>query len=113
LGWSPNVLSKTLATLTKNLGYQDYGLVHVAIQIGCRIIHWLDDSLVHFTPIRSNTALLALDITQINNLDEDHSKLVEICKISAMYNNTKQYNNKNCNCHHLYVNDISVNQLEN
>jgi len=88
------------------LGFIKFGLVHVGVQIGSYIIHWFNDSLVHFTDIASNSPLLAVDVSQLDlEKPEDFAKIREMCKVCVDYNTNKKYDNKTCNCH-FFVDDI-------
>lgn len=100
------VLAYVVGNISDMLGFTTYGLVHVGVQIGAYIVHWFNDSLVHFTDIASGSALLAADIGELNLNDlGDAAKLREVATICKDYNTTKKYDNKSCNCH-TFVDDV-------
>jgi hypothetical protein len=76
--------------------------MHSSIQIGKKVLHWFDSSIVLIKHFDSNETLLALDIDEIDlNDKEEVEKINKVKKVILMYNTQKQYSTKNCNCQHF------------
>ncbi|KAL9643628.1 hypothetical protein ABK040_010240 [Willaertia magna] len=84
-----------------------FGLVHTAIQISQYIIHWVDDSLVHISEVKSTNPNAVIEIGELD-IEKDTDKIHNLCQIIALYNQRKTYSNLHCNCHHFVHDCLDV-----
>jgi hypothetical protein len=106
-GWQDRkILGFIAANLYSYAGFLDWGLVHTGIQLGSWILHWFNDSLVHFTTTKATRPNCAVDVGSLQLDNESHvQRIHDMCRVIAKYNMEMQYNNTTNNCH-KFTNDL-------
>jgi hypothetical protein len=98
---------KPLAALVQKVEKQQYGLLHTAIQIGNILFHWVNDGLVHITPIKSKRCVLYIDVKDID-LPYNDDRVNLLVDLIDTYNGDYQYNSRNKNCQHFVDDALDI-----
>jgi len=70
----PNFFMRTAAQLQ---GYQ-YNAMHVALQVGEKLVDWCDHSLVYPRPMKATTPFAVIEVGVLNAVN-DKDKLDQVC----------------------------------
>lgn len=103
----PNFLWRTMAQLQ---GYQ-YNAMHVALQVGEKLVDWCDHSLVYPRPMKATTAFAVIEVGVLN-LNDDKDKLDELCRMMEYWNVNEKYDQKKKNCQHFVDEALKVLKLD-
>jgi hypothetical protein len=80
---------------------KEYGLLHLAVQVGPLVLHWVNCSLVMISVAKSEKADLALELGSITMNNDTFEKNVQIMNVLdkiSEYNRHRKYDLNTCNC---------------
>jgi len=75
-----------------------FGLAHAALQIGDKMVHFLDNNFVKIDQFKAGRALLLINISQSGRLPKTEEVKTAIAEIIVEWNKTKYYDQAYCNC---------------
>jgi hypothetical protein len=75
------------------------GFTHSSIQIGRKVLHWFNTSIVFVKNFEASDSLMVLDMGVLDLNEKEHlQKLDKVQDIIIKWNVTKKYNRSDCSC---------------
>eukprot|EP01102_Stenamoeba_stenopodia_P013808 TRINITY_DN4526_c0_g1_i2.p1 TRINITY_DN4526_c0_g1~~TRINITY_DN4526_c0_g1_i2.p1 ORF type:complete len:315 (+),score=77.17 TRINITY_DN4526_c0_g1_i2:218-1162(+) len=103
----PNFFMRVAAQLQ---GYE-YNAMHVALQIGEKLVDWCDHSLAYPRPLKATTAFAVIELGVLNQYD-DKAKFDRLCEMIEYWNVNEKYDQKTKNCQHFVDEALRILELQ-
>jgi hypothetical protein len=100
--------NKIFQAIASKILRKEHGALHMAVQVGPLVLHWVNCSLVQISAAKSNKADLALELGSINmenNVLAENTQIKKLLDKIAEYNLTREYDISACNCQ-IFVKEI-------
>nr|CAG4718373.1 unnamed protein product [Naegleria fowleri] len=103
-----NYLEKFARQIIANAVETEFGILHTGILVGEWKFDWYDNSIVAVRMdknISSSNSISVIDLGYLTHLDQIKNAFESVAKVCCIYNATKTYSQRNCNCQH-FVKDV-------